>query len=71
MKQKIIEVLIVLLGLIWLPATAQDKERLEIVGHVFENIGKTPLQGMMVRLLNAKGTAIDSRRPVAEFRMAI
>ena len=62
MKQKIIEVLIALLGLIWLPATAQDKERLEIVGHVFENIGKTPLQGTMVRLLDAKGTAIDSMK---------
>lgn len=39
-----------------------QKDKLEIVGQVFENIGKTPLQGTMVRLIDSKGTVVDSMK---------
>lgn len=60
MVRKIIGAFIVLLSLLYLPVSAQTKDKLEIEGHVFENMGKTPLQGAMVRLLDSKGTVIDS-----------
>lgn len=62
MKQKTIGILAFFLSLLWLPALAQTDKKLEIEGHVYESLGKTPLQGAMVRLLDAKGAVIDSTK---------
>lgn len=62
MSQKIIGTVFILLSLLCLPASAQTKGELEITGRVFENMGKTPLQGTMVRLLDVKGVVIDSTK---------
>lgn len=51
-----------LLSLLCLPTSAQTDDKLEIVGCVFENMGKTPLQGTLVRLIDEKGVVIDSMK---------
>ncbi|WP_455966834.1 hypothetical protein [Bacteroides fluxus] len=45
-----------------LSVSAQTKGKFEIEGYVYENLGKTPLQGAMVRLIGAKGAVIDSMK---------
>lgn len=62
MLQKTILIFCSLLALSCLSASAQGKGKLRITGTVFENLGKTPLQGAAVRLLDAKGTVIDSTK---------
>ncbi len=62
MKQRIFGIVPVLFSLLCLPVLAQTKGKLAIVGHVYENLGRTPLQGAMVRLLDAKGVVIDSMK---------
>lgn len=43
-------------------ALAEDKGKLEISGSVFENMGKTPLQGSMVKLFDTQGNVLDSMK---------
>lgn len=54
--------IILLCLLLCLQASAQNNGKLTIQGTVYENMGKTPLQGATVRLLDAKGTVIDSTK---------
>lgn len=61
-RRIIISAFTVLCGLPWLPASAQKADKLELSGAVYENMARTPLQGSSVRLLDEKGTVIDSTK---------
>lgn len=62
MIQKMIGSIFLFLHLVCVSTWAQSNRKIEIVGHVLESVGKTPLQGTMVRLLDAKGEVIDSTK---------
>lgn len=62
MTQKSVIIISLLLALLWLPASAQNPGKLDLLGYVYENMGKTPLQGTMVRLLDEKGVVVDSMK---------
>ena len=52
---------LVIFSTLFLYSFAQKSE-LEIVGRVLENVGSSPLQGTMVRLIDSKGSVIDSMK---------
>lgn len=62
MEQRIFGIISILFTLLCLPVSAQTKGTFELEGYVYENLGRTPLQGAMVRLIDAKGMVIDSMK---------
>lgn len=60
MTRKTIAIILIFFPLCIFTASAQRK--LTIVGNVYEIVGKTPLQGSTVKLLDAQGTVVDSTK---------